>query len=49
MDISKAERRDKKKNKRNRMIVSNRSILTIQAVIVKKGKRVHEKSKDKTT
>jgi hypothetical protein len=45
MNIEKAEKRDKKRQKKNRMIIDNRSIFTIQETIIKKSKKNNKKEK----
>lgn len=46
MKLSKAEDRDRKKNK-NRMIISNRGIFLLQEQMVKKSDKAKSKAKNK--
>jgi hypothetical protein len=39
MKLEKATKRDNKRNKRNRMQVSGKSVFVIQRVIIKKGSK----------
>jgi hypothetical protein len=45
MKLEKATKRDRKRNKRNKMQVDGKSVFVIQGVIIKKGKK---KPLDKT-
>lgn len=45
MNLNKAEKRDRKRVKRNKMVVDNKSIFTVQATIIKKGHRKPKKEK----
>lgn len=45
MKITKAEGRDKKYNKRNRMVVNGKSIFVIQNAIINRANKVNGKGK----
>jgi hypothetical protein len=39
MKLEKATKRDRKRNKRNKMIINGKSVFVIQEVLIKKGKK----------
>lgn len=39
MKIDKAMKRDKKRNKRNKMRISGKSVFLIQEILIRKGKK----------
>jgi hypothetical protein len=43
MNLDKAEKRDRKRNKRNKMQVDNKGIFVIQETLIKKGKKKEKK------
>jgi len=45
MKLEKALKRDKKQNKRNKMVVSNKSIFLIQAIQIKRAEKAKGKKK----
>lgn len=45
MNILKAQKRDKARGKRNKMVVSNKSIFVIQNAIIKRGEKAKGKKK----
>jgi len=45
MKLDKASKRDKKRNKRNKMVVSGKSVFIIQAVQIKRAEKAKRKNK----
>jgi hypothetical protein len=43
MKIEKSKNRDKKRNKKNKMVVTGKSVFTILNVLIKKGKKKDNK------
>jgi hypothetical protein len=46
MKLEKATKRDRKRNKRNKMQVDGKSVFIIQSTIIKKGKKPLDKTTD---